>query len=377
MKKINKNIHGGGALILLVQTFLLTAITLFCVIPFSCRVSEEGIIFVGGDYNSPVLEDVNVLDEKTVQITFSEKVKLRNYTVSQVIKEISDSSEHSETIELSPALKAASGAYGKVEADCSLSEDGCVLTYSVADRYEVGKAYEIFSTVEDRAGNSLTFCVPFCGYNACIPKLIMTELLVKHDKNTSKNEFVEILALTSGNLAGLELVSGSDGEKKKFVMPPVEVETGEILLIHLRSLGEGCLTETDNLDEASAAYAQPGIRDIWAENEGSALSDTSDVIILRKGAEGEILDAFMYNDKKAEDWKKPKPYAEKVYESGIYDSVAVEQAFPSSGASSTKSFQRTNAADLRAAALNGVIEEYPVKYDDENWALLKATAGTL
>ncbi len=374
---MKKNKHSGGTLILLVQTFLLTALTLFCVVPFSCRVSEEGIVFVGGDYISPVLEDVNVLDERNVQITFSEKVKLRNYTVSQVLKEISDSSEHSETVELSPALKAASGAYGKIEADCSLSEDGCVLTYSAADRYEVGKAYEIFGTVEDRAGNSLTFCVPFCGYNACIPKVIMTELLVKHDKNSAKNEFIEILALSAGNLAGLELVSGADGEKKKFVMPPVEVETGEILLIHLRSLGEGCLTESDNLDEATAAYAQPGIRDIWAENEGSALSDTSDVIILRNGSEGEIMDAFMYNDKKAEDWKKPKPYAEKVFEAGIYDSVAVDQVFPSKGASATKSFQRTNAAELREAALNGSLESYPVKYDEENWALLKATAGTL
>ena len=364
-------------MIIFLQTFLLTAFTLFCVIPFSCRVSEEGIVFVGGDYLSPVLEEVLVIDERTVQISFSEKVKLRNYTVSQVIKEISDSSEHSDTAELSPALKAAAGAYGKVETECTISEDGCVITYSAADRYEVGKAYEIFGTVEDRAGNSLTYCVPFCGFNACIPKLIMTELLIKHDKNTSKNEFVEFLALSAGNLAGLELVSGSDGEKKKFLMPPVEVAAGEVFLVHLRSLGEGCISESDNLDQAGAPYSCPGIRDIWADNEGSALSDTSDVIILRKGEEGEIMDAFMYNDKKAEDWKKPKPYAEKVCEAGIYDSVAVDQVFPSKGATATKSFQRTNAAELREAALNGSLESYPVKYDEENWALLKATAGTL
>ena len=363
--------------ILALQTLLLSALTILCVVPFSCRVSEEGIMMVGGDYVSPVLEEVTVLDEKNVSVNFSERIKMKSFVVSLQIKDISDSSEHSQTAELSPALKAAAGAYGKVEADYSLSEDGCMVTFSAADKYEVGKDYEIFGVVEDKGGNTLTFCVPFRGYNPCIPKLIMTELLVKHDKNTYKNEFVEILALSDGNLAGLELVSGADGEKKKFVMPPVEVVTGEVFLVHLRSLGEGCLTETDNLNEATATYSGVDIRDLWAENEGSALSDSNDVIILRQGPEGELMDAFMYNDKKSEDWKKPKTFAELALAAGIYDSVDVDQVFPSKGVTPAKSFQRTNAAELRSAALNGSLEEYPVKYDEENWVLLKATPGVL
>ena len=63
-------------LILALQTIILCAITVLCVVPFSCKVTEEGIIFVGGDYVSPVLEDVNVIDERTVQINFSEMIKI-------------------------------------------------------------------------------------------------------------------------------------------------------------------------------------------------------------------------------------------------------------------------------------------------------------
>ena len=85
-------------LLLLLQTLLLVTLTLLCVVPFSCKVSEEGIIFVGGDYVSPVLEEVLVLDEKNVMITFSEKIKLKSFTVSERLKEISDSSEHSDTL---------------------------------------------------------------------------------------------------------------------------------------------------------------------------------------------------------------------------------------------------------------------------------------
>ena len=95
----------GSLVILLVQTVFLVGITVFCVVPVSCKVSEEGILFVGGDYVSPVLEDVTVIDDKTVQISFSEKIRLVNFVVSEQIEDISDSSEHSETIELSPAHK--------------------------------------------------------------------------------------------------------------------------------------------------------------------------------------------------------------------------------------------------------------------------------
>ena len=84
-------------LILLVQTIMLSSITLFCVLPFSCRVSEEGIVFVGGDYTAPSLEDVIVLDERTVNINFSEKIKMKSFVVSEKIEEISDSFDHSQT----------------------------------------------------------------------------------------------------------------------------------------------------------------------------------------------------------------------------------------------------------------------------------------
>ena len=116
----------GNVLLLGFQTIVLCVVTLLCVIPFSCKVSEEGIIFVGGDYASPFLEEVTVLDERTVTMAFSEKVKLKSYTVSQQIEDISDSFEHSVTKELSPAIKAASGGYGKIETKRNYYENTCI-----------------------------------------------------------------------------------------------------------------------------------------------------------------------------------------------------------------------------------------------------------
>ena len=374
-----------GLCILLGQTLLLTVVTLLCVIPFSCRVTEEGIVFVGGDYVSPVLEDVCVLDEKTVAITFSEKVKPRSFVVSEHIKDISDSNEHSQTAELSPALKAASGGYGRVDSECSLSEDGCTIICSACDRYEVGKAYEIFGTVEDKAGNSLTYCVPFSGYNSRVPKLIMTELQIKYAKGSDKGktvfrgEFVELLALSDGNLAGLELEGGADGEAKKYVFPAVEVTQGEVILVHLRTVGEGCVNELDeNLNAATAPHSAKGIRDLWSENTGARFNDDSDVIILRDSVSNTVLDAYMYAAEDAVEWKKgPAALSRVAAETGIYETGSINEAVTNYKTTPLRSFTRLDSADILAAAVNDPAFEYPVKAVADNWLIKEASPGTL
>ena len=376
----------NGVLILLVQTVVLTAVTLFCVIPFSCKISEEGIIFVGGDYVSPVLEAVNVLDEKTVLINFSEKVKPKSMIVSEQLKEISDSSEHSEETELSPALLAATGGYGIVESEYTVSEDGCIVTCSAFSNYEVGKYYEIFGTVEDKAGNTLTFCVPFCGFNSRIPKLVMTEIQPKYKKYKEEYrfEFVEFLALTEGNLSGLELVSAADGESKKYVFPALDVEAGEVFIVHLRNACPGAITETDNLNEATAYHSAKNVRDIWAENDKSRLGESNDIIMLKNSVDGTILDVLMYVTEDATEWTKGMiSAAEEVAETGIYEKATVDDAEKNSGlgGAAQNSFHRTNAAELKKRALAGDFTgneaAYPVLRNSETWTVKKVNPGTL
>ena len=377
----------SAVLILFVQTLMLTALTLFCVVPVSCKVTEEGIIFVGGDYDSPVLEELNVLDEKTVVMSFSEKIKLRSLIVSERLEDISDSFEHSQTPELSPALKAASGGYGTVAAEYEVSEDGYIITCSAVDHYEIGKAYEIFGAVDDKAGNSLTFCIPFTGYNSHLPKLVMTEVQVKYKKykdDIYRCEYVEFLALTEGNLSGFELVSAADGEAKKFEFPPQAVKVGEVILVHLRSAGTGCITETDDLNASAAAHSGKNVRDIWAANEKARLSDSSDVIVLRNGVNGKIYDAIMYCSEDAVEWGKNQAgMAEKVFESGIYESSLVSEAEVNSGlgSSAVKAFCRTDATELQKRALEGENfeepSEYPVKRTADTWVIKNVSPGML
>ena len=380
----------GSVLILCVQTVLLVFVTLFCVIPVSCKVSEEGILFVGGDYVSPTLDEVSVLDENTVQMSFSEKIRLKNYVISQQVEEVCDSYEHSQTVELSPAIMNATGGYGKVEADYSVSEDGCVITYEAADGFEIGRAYEIFGTVADKAGNSLTFCVPFIGYNSHLPKLVMTEVQPKYKKQKEdafRCEFVEILALTDGNMSGLELIGAVDGAAKKYIFPALTVKAGEVFVVHLRSAGSGCVSEVDDLNESTALYSGKDVRDLWSENEKARLNDTADVIVIKNSVDGKLLDAFMYAAEETSEWGKAQSaLAEEVLASGIYDDISPCEVELNSGLGSVaaKSFCRGDAKELQALALEGVFAEdsespaeYPVKRRPENWSVKNVSPGTL
>ncbi len=370
--------------ILMAQAVFLVAVTLFCVVPFSCKLTEEGIRFVGGDYKAPVIETFEVVDERTLLMNFSEGVKIKSVVLSKAVEDISDSMEHSSTESLSPAIAAAGGRYGTVDVATSVSEDGLSITFSMGTACEIGQAYEIYGVVEDKTGNSLSFCVPFTGYNSHVPKVVMTEILVKYGTGTKnkqtvyRSEFVELLALTDGNLAGLELISASDGEKKKYCIPPVEVTAGEIILLHLRTAGEGCVSESDDLDEATAPHSCKGVRDIWSENDGACLNDKSDVIILRNGPEEKIIDAFMYAEEGSESWKKGcLTFADAAVAAGIYSSSDISEACSSKGVSPLKSFQRKDAAELKAGALSAAIENYPLENNSEFWEVASASPGTL
>ena len=372
-------------LLLLMQTCLLVCITVVAVLPVSCKMSEEGVTVYDGDYSAPVIESIEVLDEKTVQMNFSEGVKIGSVVVSKFIGGISDSILHSDTEKVSDAIEAAGGEFGRLDVEAEVSEDGLTVTYTMQEDCEVGEPYEIFGTVEDEIGNSLTFCVPFTGYNSRVPDLIFTEVQIKYAKGSEKGnvvyrgEFVELLALCDGNLGGLELVGGADGESKKFVFPAVEVSQGELIMVHLRTVGEGCVNELgENLDEATAPYAVPGVRNLWSENTTARYNDDSDVIILRNSATESVLEAFMYAVEDASEWKKgPVVLAKEAAAAGIYDGEGIEYAAINYKTTPKKSFIRLDASQILSDILEGNDYVYPINQCAENWEVGNVTPGTL
>ena len=214
------------------ESALLVLIVLAAVMPFSCKITEQGVKILGGDYTPPVLNSFKVTGQDSLELEFSEKVSVSGYVVAVAVDGLFDSQEHSGTIDLSPALERASGVYGSVPCTVQIDESGCIVKVVLEQEMQVGQGYEFYSQLTDTVGNTLTIAVPFTGFNSRVPELLITELQTesvssqnKAEKNAGiyRNEFVELLVLKGGNLAGLELLSGYDGDAKKYLFPAIEV----------------------------------------------------------------------------------------------------------------------------------------------------------
>lgn len=371
----------------LAQILALAGIVVFSAVPFSCQLTEEGVQLVGGDFSAPVLENLTVLDSTTLRLSFSEPVHLRGIVVSPHIPEISDADLVSYNQSLAPSLAAAAGEYGSIDVEARADEDGKNFTLIMSQATEIGKSYEVYGIAEDEVGNSLTFCIPFIGYNSMVPRVIITELQVKYAKGSSKGntiyrgEYVEFLALEDGNLAGLVLESASDGRDKSYRFPAIEVSKGEVFLVHLRTVDEGCVNEDgDDLSLATAPHSAEGIRDLWSDNTTARLHDTADVIILRDTVHGVVMDAVMYAAPDSTEWKfAVGEYAIEASLSGVYASSQISSASSSMGLTPLKSLTRTNAAEIRdfVMADSGGDWDFPFKSDESTWVVEACTPGTL
>lgn len=370
--------------LIIIQTLAITGIVLFGVNPFSCKITETGIEIVGGDYVSPTLTELKVIDDKTILLSFSERVKLTSVVVSPRIQGISDSNYHSDNENLSPSLAAAVGQYGKLEASIEYLEEDKSVVFHLEEATEIGREYEVFGVVEDRIGNTLTFCTSFSGFNSFIPKMIITEVQIKYGKGSSggkaiyRGEYVELLALEDGNLIGLELFSASDGEKKKYLFPNVEVSKGEVILVHLRTVADGCINETDDFNAATAPHSKDGIRDLWDINETARYNDNSDVIILRNRVDGTIFDGVMYRSNDTVVWKDGvADYAVELQKYGIYESFEVENANTSTGCTTLRSLTRQNSQEIYNTIMNNEEYEFPFPVDSDSWIVQSVSPGEL
>lgn len=369
------------------EAFLIAGITIAAVMPVSCKITEQGIKIVSGDYVPPVLNNFVVKDESTVSLTFSEKVEITGYVVAIATDDLFGSEEHSSTIDLSPALERVSGVYGTVPCSVVYDDEETEILFVLEQQMEIGQLYQLYAQVRDSVGNTLTLAVPFTGFNSRVPELMITEIQTesvsqnKAEKTsgTYRNEFVELLVLKSGNLAGLELCSGYDGEAKKYVFPSIEVTAGEVFVVHMRNRGNGCISEEgDDLTLATASYTSPEIRDLWTDIETTTLGNKTDIIIVRNRSDNRLLDAVMFRASSVEAWTKTMlDYSQLLDESEIYESGNIENAFIADSLTTTKTLHRTNAAEYQQKLLEGEVLEFPIASSHEFWDISDPSPGSL
>ncbi len=310
-------------LFVLVESLALTVLVLGFLSPLSCKITELGLQFVKSDYEPPSLTDFSVSDSSSATLRFSREVRLSG-------------------LEVLPSNSVSSVLYGS-------SSDG---NFSVSVEFEkvlvVGEKYSLYGIADDGFGNSLTFSLPFSGYNENVAGLEILEVHSKYAGQSNgngvyKNEYVLFHAYKSGNLSGLRILGAHDGEEKSCSFPPIEVREGEKIAVHLRKKGEGCIDELEgDLSLSTACYSKSGVRDLWAENEGSRLGDDMDVIVLEDVFRKKIVDAVLYAPSSSEDWKGEfmRNLARRAHDEGAWNGFLVEDSAKSDGMTASRSLLR-------------------------------------
>jgi hypothetical protein len=212
-------------------------------------------------------------------------------------------------------------------------------------------------SAEDEHGNIIDEKIPCVVKNTRVPALVINELRTEYSK--LKAEFIEFKMLSAGNLGALQVFAvGNNKTPLIYEFAPVEVEEGEYVVLHLRTLEDSCKDEYgDSLDESGGTDSSPNARDFWIPGSTKLLRNTDAVYVMDQ--DDRVLDAVMIAENPNSKWNKNLVgAAELLFNNGAWESGAGTACTPADAAdtsgvksSATKSVSRDETAEnTRTAA---------------------------
>lgn len=381
-----KNIVVKKVLMWMLQVLGLVAVMMFSVFPFSCRMTPEGVEIVGSEYKTPVIENYSVQSDDCMQICFSDKVRLNSVVVSEVNEVLCTEAEDGTSLwsGLAESLEHSTG----IETNIALSEDEKKVLVNFVTPTEVGRNYRVYGEVEDKTGATLTFSIGFIGFNSRVPEILFSEIITAKKSQTDrekregivKTEALELFVAKGGNLAGVVIKSGYDGNKKDFVFPAVEVKTGEVIVVHPRKIDSDAFDELgEDLNLSKGIYSLDNVRDFWGDSYDAHYGDKTDVLLIENSIDGRIIDAVKYADLKELNWKKDLQieYALAAKDQRFFESEALTDSIDAGTLTATRSIYRIGLSELAQDLQNGkeYLQSMPFRVAD--WAISDSSKETI
>jgi hypothetical protein len=199
----------------------------------------------------------------------------------------------------SHAVQVVSLAF-EPELETDSIEGGSEVKVTFAEDLGEGVKITADIVVEDSDGNTLNVIVSFRARNDRMPALIFNEFRTEYSK--PKVEFIEFIALEAGNLSAMKLfIAGNSLSQPAYEFPPAEVKAGEYIVLHLRTVEEGCLDETGtDLTLSGGSDTQDDARDLWLPITAKLLHKT-DALWLTDQDE-KIIDAVLLSETSSGKW---------------------------------------------------------------------------
>lgn len=243
-KKFKKNGWIFPLLILLIVAGLILGLALACAQP-----DEEMAlinVFLDKDNKPPVLLSINSIASSIVRLDFDEQVKV----------------------------------YGKSFSPFSARADGKSVYVTLNSSLKGGTKAQLTGRVQDYYGNTTGLEISVWGYNPDLPKMLINEFTTKgNDDNPDR---VELLALTSGNLAGMALYSGiPDDYDAIYIFEDIVISKGDFVVVAF-------IDEDGEKDTTKAGY--------FSVSDKRLPNDNGVIVLASSPSPGaEILDVVVYS----------------------------------------------------------------------------------
>lgn len=243
------------------------------------------------------------------------------------------------SLRIDPAVSGAEVADGAAEVAVSFPAP-----------LSAGAAYVVDLVAEDADGNTLSVVAPFRGRNDSPPRLLINEVRTEYSK--PKVEFIEFAILGGGQLGGLSVVSSILGpETPLYVFPPASVCAGELVVLHLRTIEEGCSDEIGDPAASAGTEALPTARDFWVPGAEKRIRKTDGIAVL--DCDGAPLDGVLLSENAEGVWKNDEvgAFAAFLGENGAWLgasgalALVPADAAPSSALTATRTLCRNAASD--------------------------------
>jgi hypothetical protein len=293
----------------------------------ACTPFEETRTHVFGDLHPPQLEALAMEGPNLIVARFNEVTSLP-----------------ADSVILAPDL-----------GEITVRREGTRVLVETENPATIGSIYTVEATVEDEAGNTLTFMLDLTGYNPNPAEVLINEFTCQGSGNHP--DVVELLVTEGGNLGGVAFYAGSPQEHNGvIVFPSMEVAAGAFVLVHLKP--DGLESEVDEIDDPAVADgkdAHPEAFDFWMA-EPTGLSGNNGAVSVYAYRDGPLLDAVIYSNRSYDPearygsfgTKAAQLMIEEVVADGGWtiagDSVRPEDAIDPEDSTATRSISRSSAS---------------------------------
>jgi hypothetical protein len=147
-----------------------------------------------------------------------------------------------------------------------------------------GECYLVRGMVSDEAGNCLSFSLPYWAPNPELARVLISECHVKGDAD--KPDFVELVAIGGGSLAGMALYDGSRGNHSaRYIFGSARLDAGQRVVLLMKPAKQVFLSKVS-----------PGAL-VLIHPDAPGLSGTTGAVALYESPDGAPIDAILYSNR--------------------------------------------------------------------------------